>query len=105
MILSKNANNKGADQTVRMGRLVCTFDVCKPPKTGFLTSRPKYCMLIEEQFVQGRDCLPVNRLVLTLCMLGNLTFFKMNFFNNFVQEYYQRFTPYGSRSGFTFCHS
>ena len=35
----RKANNKGADQTARMPRLVCTFDVCKPPKIGFLTSR------------------------------------------------------------------
>ena len=28
-------NNKGADQTARMRRLVCGFVVCKPPKTGF----------------------------------------------------------------------
>ena len=32
--------NKGADQTVPMCRLVCAFAVCKPPKTGFLASRP-----------------------------------------------------------------
>ena len=34
-------NNKGADQTARMRRLVCAFVVHKPPKTGFLASRPK----------------------------------------------------------------
>ena len=33
------ANNKGADQSVRMRRLVCAF-VHKPQKTGFFTSRP-----------------------------------------------------------------
>ena len=33
-------NNKGADQTVRKPRLVCACVVCKPPKTGFLPSRP-----------------------------------------------------------------
>ena len=33
-------NNKGADQTVRMRRLVCTFVVRKPPKIGFLVLRP-----------------------------------------------------------------
>ena len=37
------ANNKGANQTVRMRRLVCTFVVRKPQKTGFLTSRPILC--------------------------------------------------------------
>ena len=70
-------------------------------------------MLIKEQFVQGRDCLPVNRLVSTLCMLGNfscfcwrlLTFFKINFFNNFFQEYYQHAKLFWSRWGPTFCHS
>ena len=35
-------NNKGADQTARMRRLVCTCVVRKPPKTGFLASRPIY---------------------------------------------------------------
>ena len=35
----QNANNKGADQSAQMCRLVCAFVVCKPPKTGFLASR------------------------------------------------------------------
>ena len=35
-------SNKGADQTARMRRLVCTFVVLKPPKTDFLASRPIY---------------------------------------------------------------
>ena len=34
------ANNKGADQTARMRRLVCACVVRKTPKTGFLMSRP-----------------------------------------------------------------
>ena len=34
-------NNKGADQTARMRRLVCAIVFRKPPKTGFLMSRPK----------------------------------------------------------------
>ena len=29
-------NNKGADQTAQMGRLVCAFVVRKPPKNAFL---------------------------------------------------------------------
>ena len=33
-------NNKGADQTARMHRLICAFIVRAPPKTGFPTSRP-----------------------------------------------------------------
>ena len=33
-------NNKDVDQTAWKGRLVCAFVVCKPPKTGFLASRP-----------------------------------------------------------------
>ena len=33
-------NNKEADQTARMRRLVCAFVVRTPPKTGFLASRP-----------------------------------------------------------------
>ena len=34
------ANNKGADQTAWMRRLVCACVVRKPPKTGFLALRP-----------------------------------------------------------------
>ena len=37
-------NNKGADQTAWMRRLVCTCVVRKPPETGFLTSRPIFCL-------------------------------------------------------------
>ena len=33
-------NNKYADQIARMHRLVCSFVVPRPPKTGFLVSRP-----------------------------------------------------------------
>ena len=36
----QKANNKGADQTARMGRLVCACVVHKPLKTGFVTSQP-----------------------------------------------------------------
>ena len=39
LIFSKK-NNKGADQSARMRRLVCAF-VRKPLKTGFLALRPK----------------------------------------------------------------
>ena len=35
-------NNKGADQSARMRRLVCACDVRKPPKTGFLATGPNY---------------------------------------------------------------
>ena len=35
----QNVNNKGADQTARMRRLVCACAIRKPPKTGFLASR------------------------------------------------------------------
>ena len=34
-------NNIGADQTAQMRRLVCACVVRKPPKTGFLATRPK----------------------------------------------------------------
>ena len=34
------ANNKGADQTARMRRLVCACVVRKPPMTVFLATRP-----------------------------------------------------------------
>ena len=37
----QKANNKGADQSARMRRLVCVCVVRKPPKTGFLALRPK----------------------------------------------------------------
>ena len=37
------ANNKGADQSARMRRLVCACVVRKPPKTGFLASTPILC--------------------------------------------------------------
>ena len=36
----RKVNNKGADQTARMRRLVCVCVVRKPPKTGFLRPRP-----------------------------------------------------------------
>ena len=38
-------NNKGADQTRRMRRLVCAFVVRKPPKTGFFTALPIYQLM------------------------------------------------------------
>ena len=34
--------NKGADQSARMRRLVFAFFVRRPPKAGFLASRPSY---------------------------------------------------------------
>ena len=36
------ANNKDADQSARMPRLVCAFVVRKPPKTVFVATRPIY---------------------------------------------------------------
>ena len=36
----QKVKNKGADQTVRMHRLLCTCVVREPQKTGFLASRP-----------------------------------------------------------------
>ena len=42
------ANNKGADYTVRMRRLVCACVVRKPPKTGFLASRPYVTLLFSQ---------------------------------------------------------
>ena len=37
----ENANDKGAEQSARSMRImVCAFVVRKPPKTGFLMSRP-----------------------------------------------------------------
>ena len=40
----QKANNKGADQTARMCRLVCACVDRKSLKTGFLTSKPIYIM-------------------------------------------------------------
>ena len=51
MLFSKNANNKGADQSAQMRRLICVFVVRKFPKTGFLASRPIYAEpIIRELF-------------------------------------------------------
>ena len=38
----QKANNKGADQSVRMRKLFCTCVIRNTPKTGFLASRPIY---------------------------------------------------------------
>ena len=71
MILSSKRIKKGADQTSRMRRLVCTFVVLKPPKTGFLASRPIFNltnsadtdeMLPYAAFHQDLHCLPFNLL-------------------------------------------
>ena len=35
----QNANNKDADRTARMRRLVCAFVDRQPPKTGFLATK------------------------------------------------------------------
>ena len=42
-------NNKGADQTAQMPRLVCACVVHNAPKTGFLAMRPKCNQLNSEQ--------------------------------------------------------
>ena len=41
-------NNKGADQTAQMRRLVCACVVHKSPKTGFLASRPIWSFGLSE---------------------------------------------------------
>ena len=66
-MLSKKANNIGADQTVRMHRLVCAFIVRKPPKTGFLVMRPILSM------AQGEMCttLPPVVKVTTMTQTGS----------------------------------
>ena len=51
MILPKIANNKGADQTARMRRLVCASVVRKPPKTGFLASRQIFLDTMKGQHI------------------------------------------------------
>ena len=50
----QNLNNKGADQTARMCRLVSAFVVRKPPKTGFLLSRPIFEHA--QHFIQATKC-------------------------------------------------
>ena len=48
------ANNKDADQTACMRRLVCTFFICKLPNTGFLA----YIISnenIASRYYKGRD--------------------------------------------------
>ena len=47
----QKANNEGADQTARMRRLVCACVVRKPPKTGFLASRPIWWQLFLNHLV------------------------------------------------------
>ena len=51
------ATNKGADQTARMGRLVCAFVVRKPLKTGFLRSRPICDVEVVALFMQAGKAL------------------------------------------------
>ena len=41
-------NNKGADQSARMCRLVCTFVIHKPLKTDFLELRPIYEHILDK---------------------------------------------------------
>ena len=47
------------------------------------------------------------RLQLTHCVLGNLhaLFFKINFFQKFIQEYDQSVKQFGQRSGLKFCRA
>ena len=55
MVLSKKANNKDADQTARMRRLVCAFVVHNPPKTGFLATRPIWIFIIGSVYMSPDD--------------------------------------------------
>ena len=55
MILNfQTVNNKGADQSAQMHRLVCTFVVRKTPKTGLLPFRLK-CICIYIHFGPEND--------------------------------------------------
>ena len=54
----QNANNRGADQTARMRRLVCACVVRKPPKTGFLASRPNCIPVYKSPFCRHTSLLP-----------------------------------------------
>ena len=56
MILS---NNKGADQTARMRRLVCAFVVRKPPMSGFLV--PVESLNVLEHILHLYFLLPENK--------------------------------------------
>ena len=59
-------NNKGADQTARMRRLVCACVVRKPPKTGFLASRPIEHMSIWK-FHKALTPMRIHNIVSTQC--------------------------------------
>ena len=65
----QKANNKGADQSVGMRWLVCAF-VCKPPKTGFLVSRPIYFTENEKQMCWP-DC--IHATFIKICIIWALT--------------------------------
>ena len=64
----QKANNKGADQTARMRRLVCACVVRKPPKTGFLATAPVLFVLCACD-----DCSKIHFLFITI-QLASLTF-------------------------------
>ena len=70
-------NNKGADQTARMRRLVCAFVVRKPPKTGFLASRP---ILVE------------------IKQTGNITF-SIQIYSQILEDIHVRGMSYGAHTG------
>ena len=52
-VLSKQNNNKGADQTARMCRLVCTCLVWKLTKTDFFGPRPIHIFILYTQFLSN----------------------------------------------------
>ena len=62
-------NNKGADQTVGMRRLVCAFVVRKPPKTGFLAARP---ICLYNILHVGVDAICIRNLVVCNTSKGSL---------------------------------
>ena len=58
----QKANNKGADQTVPMRRVVCTFDVHKPLKIDFLALRPIYNAYLSHDVASGCEITPCNKI-------------------------------------------
>ena len=63
----QKVNNKGADQTVRMRRLVCACVVCKPPKKGFLATRPIYSKTCLNHPLKNKIKNWFSRLIITYC--------------------------------------
>ena len=67
----QKANNKGADQTARMRRLVCACVVRKPLKTGFLASRPTLIVFLKV-FIEKKRILKKSQETTTINNIGSI---------------------------------